>query len=55
MRPELLIIAAIFFGYALLELIFTGLFHKPGQRPKDAIVEVIGTVMLVAVTQPSIL
>ena len=55
MRPEILLVAAIFFGYALLELIFTGLFHKPGQRPKDAIVEVVGTVMLVAVTQPGIL
>ena len=55
MKPEMIIIASIFFGFAFLELLFTGLFHKPGQRSKDAVVEVIGTVVLIAITQPAIL
>jgi len=55
MRPESLMIVAIFAGFGLLELLFTGLFRKPLQRPKDAVVEIVGTVMLVVVTQPTIL
>ena len=55
MRPELQIIAAIFAGFAVLEFLFSDLFHKPLQRPKDAVVEIIGSVVLLAVTQPAIL
>ncbi len=55
MRPEIQLIAAIFAGFAILELLFSDLFKKPLQRPKDAVVEIIGSVVLLAVTQPTIL
>ncbi len=52
MKPELIVIAAIFFTFALLEFLFTGLFKKPNQRREDGIVEIFSSVMLVLVTQP---
>jgi sterol desaturase/sphingolipid hydroxylase (fatty acid hydroxylase superfamily) len=55
MRPEIQIIAAIFVGFAVLEILFSNFFRKPGQHPKDAVVEVIGSVVLLVVTQPMIL
>ena len=55
MKPEIQIIAAIFVGFAILELFFSDLLRKPRQRPEDAVVEIVGTVMLLAVTQPAIL
>ena len=55
MKPEIVLIIAIFAGFALLELLFTGIFRKPLQRPKDAIVEVVSTSVLLVVTQPGIL
>ena len=55
MRPEFILIIAIFAGFSLAELLFTGFFRKPGQRPKDTVVEVISTTVLLAVTQPVIL
>ena len=48
-------ILAIFFGFALLELLRTNLFGKPEQTRDDGIVEVVSTVMLLAVTQPAVL
>ncbi len=42
MRPDLIAILAIFIFFALAEFFRTGLFHKPRQRRKDAIVEVVG-------------
>lgn len=52
MKPELLVLAAIFLTVALLEILFTGFFKKPNQRREDAIVEIVSSLMLVVVTQP---
>ena len=52
MKPELFVIAAIFFTFALLEILFTGFFKKPNQRREDGIVEIISSLMLVLATQP---
>lgn len=52
MKPELLIIFAIFVIFALLEVVFTRFFKKPGQTPGDGMVEVISTLTLIIVTQP---
>ncbi len=55
MKPELMIIATIFFAFALLEFLFTGFFRKAGQRRGDISVELVSSLMLVAVTQPLVL
>ncbi|GJL92001.1 sterol desaturase family protein [Hyphococcus sp.] len=52
MKPELLVILGILVGFAVLEIIFTGFFRKPGQTREDVIVEIISTLMLILVTQP---
>ena len=52
MKPELMIIASIFVGFALLEILFTQFFKKPGQRPGDAMVEIVSSLTLILVTQP---
>ena len=49
---EKLVILGIFIGFALLEVIYTGLFRKKGQTRSDAIVEIVSTITLLAVTQP---
>ena len=49
---EKLVILGIFIGFALLEVIYTGLFRKKGQTRSDAIVESVSTITLLAVTQP---
>lgn len=49
------IIFAIFIGYALLELWRSGLFSKPEQARNDGITEAVSTVMLLAITQPTII
>lgn len=55
MKTEMLIILGIFASFALLELIFTQFFKKPGQRPSDGVVEIISTLMLIIVTQPLVM
>jgi len=55
MQPEIAIIFAILVGFVLLEIVFTSFFKKPGQTRGDAIVEIISTGMLSAVTQPFVL
>ena len=52
MKPELLVIAAIFLTFAILEVLFTGFFKKPNQRRQDVIVEIVSSLMLILVTQP---
>lgn len=49
---EKLVILGIFIGFALLEVIHTRLFRKKGQTRSDAIVEIVSTVTLLAITQP---
>ncbi|MGJ8670102.1 MAG: sterol desaturase family protein [Oceanococcus sp.] len=55
MKPEIIAAACIFAGFALAEALRTGLLHKPEQRRKDVIVELISSAVLVAFTQPMIL
>jgi len=54
-RPETIAILAIFLAFALAEYLFTNLLHKPRQRHKDLIVEIIGMSTLVLLTQPLVL
>ncbi len=49
------IVAAIFLGFCLIELIRTRLFAKDEQSRHDGIIEIISTFMLLIVTQPTIL
>ncbi len=49
---EKLVIFLIFVGFALLEILKTGFFRKPGQTRSDAIVETVSAVTLLVVTQP---
>lgn len=51
----MLVIAAIFLCFALAEYCLTNLFHKPGQRRKDGVVELVGSLTLVLLTQPLVL
>ena len=53
MSPQLLIIL-IFVAFALMEAIKTGFFRKPGQTRDDGFVEIIGTIVLLTLTQPLI-
>jgi hypothetical protein len=47
-------VIAIFFGFALLELWRSNFLHKPEQTRDDAVVEVVGSVVLLGFTQPLI-
>lgn len=49
------IVAAIFLGFCLIELIRTRLFAKDEQSRHDGVIEIISTFMLLIVTQPTIL
>lgn len=55
MKPEILVLIGIFFAYAMAEALRTGLLRKPGQRPKDVVVEMIGSLVLLSLTQPLVL
>lgn len=55
MKPEAIAILSIFIGFIVLEIIFTRFFSKENQTRDDAIVEVVGTLMLTIITQPLIL
>ncbi len=55
MSTEVMVALCIFVGFAVAEAIWTRLLHKPKQTRTDGIVELISTVILVAITQPSIL
>lgn len=54
MPAQLAAIFAVFIGFALLELWQTRLFSKPEQTSKDGWVELIGSTVLLAVTQPTV-
>ena len=54
MKPELMLILAIFVAFILAEIVFTRFFTKKGQIKGDGTVELIGTLMLTLVTQPLI-
>ena len=55
MSQENLVILGVFLGFALLEILFTNFFKKPGQTRDDAIVEVVSTAAAGIVIQPIIL
>ncbi len=55
MKPEIIVLIGIFAAFALAEARRTGLLYKTGQRGKDVIVEVIGSIVLLAITQPLVL
>ena len=55
MKPEIIAILTIFLAFALAEFVYTNLLHKPRQRRKDMIVEVVGTSTLLILTQPLVL
>ena len=55
MKPEILIILSIFVGFAVLEIVFTQFFRKPGQTRQDAWIELLSTGSLMFVTQPFVL
>lgn len=55
MKPEMLVILSLFILFALLEVIFTDFAKKPGQTRQDVIVEIVGTLTLVLLTQPLII
>ncbi len=55
MRPELIAIVSIFFVFGMLEFLRTQLFNKPEQTRDDAWVEIIGSFVLLVITQPTII
>lgn len=55
MKPEILVILCIFIFFVVLEIVFTRFFRKPGQTRQDAVIEIISTGTLVALTQPFVL
>ena len=55
MKLEILAVLGILATFIILEIIFTSFFKKPGQTRSDAIVEIVGSGMLVLFTQPTIL
>lgn len=55
MKPELLVIAIIFWGFIVLEIAFTHFFNKYEQTRSDAIVEIVSTLTLILLTQPFVL
>ena len=52
MKPEIIVVTCLFFSFAILEIIFTRFFNKPGQTREDALVEIIGGSALLFVSQP---
>ncbi len=55
MKPEIAVIAAIFFVFVLLEIANTNFFKKPGQTKDDTWVELVGGLALLIFTQPFVL
>jgi len=55
MKPEILVVTAIFAVFVLLEIVFTRFFQKPGQTRDDALVEILGGGALVMISQPLVL
>ncbi|WP_417729684.1 sterol desaturase family protein, partial [Roseovarius sp.] len=55
MRPEIFAITGIFLVFGMLEFLRTRLFSKPEQTRDDAWVEIIGSFVLLVITQPGII
>ena len=54
MKPELLVILAIFLAFIALEIVFTRFFNKAEQVKGDGWVDLISTLMLTLITQPAV-
>ncbi|PQA85958.1 sterol desaturase family protein [Hyphococcus luteus] len=52
MKPEMIAILGILATFAMLEIIYTNFFRKPGQTRQDVIVESVSILTLILVTQP---
>lgn len=52
MKPEIMLVMAIFIAFIAAEIMFTRFFTKQGQVKGDGLVELIGTLMLILITQP---
>ncbi len=55
MKPEAIFVLGAFFTFAVLEMWRTNFFHKPTQTRADIWVELIGSPVLLFITQPFIL
>jgi len=55
MKTEMIAILVVYFGFIFAEILRTNFFKKARQRTKDGIVELIGSLVLVLITQPLIL
>ncbi len=55
MKVEAIWIFGIFLSFALLEMWRTKFWNKPAQTRTDALVELIGSPVLLLITQPLIL
>lgn len=55
MALEYFLVLGLFLGFIVLEMLFTQFFRKPNQRRSDAIVELISTGTLSALTQPLVM
>lgn len=55
MKSEIIVIASIFAFFALLEMLSGSFLKKPGQTRADAVVEIVGSVVLLTITQPLVL
>ena len=53
MKPEYIAILSVFAFFILLEIFFTRFFHKPGQNRQDGPVELICTLSLMMIIQPT--
>jgi Trk-type K+ transport system membrane component len=54
MKPEIMIVLAIFLTFASLEAVFTSFHKKPHQTHADVIVESVSTVATLGLIQPFI-
>ncbi len=54
MKPEIIVVLAIFVGFILLEVLFTQFFRKEQQVKGDGWVDFLSTIMLTIVTQPTV-
>jgi sterol desaturase/sphingolipid hydroxylase (fatty acid hydroxylase superfamily) len=55
MKTEILIVPAIYVAFALLEMLRSNFWRKPGQTRGDGIVEFVSTLTVMGLTQPAIL
>ena len=55
MRPEVAVIASMFFVFVALECFSTGFFKKEGEKKGDGTVELFSGLALLLITQPLVL